>query len=64
MAVGCRRTGPRAEARLVPVSEYMELFNEIGTAYGGDGIGSFGIPNLKAAAPNNTIYYICYAGEI
>jgi microcystin-dependent protein len=34
----------------------------IGINYGGDGETTFALPNLKSAAPNNTIYLICVTG--
>jgi microcystin-dependent protein len=41
-------------------AQYSALFSVIGTNYGaGDGITTFNLPNLTAAAPNNTLYLIC-----
>jgi microcystin-dependent protein len=33
--------------QLLPISEYATLYNLIGTTYGGDGVQTFGIPNLQ-----------------
>jgi microcystin-dependent protein len=33
--------------QLLPISEYSTLYNLIGTTYGGDGVQTFGIPNLQ-----------------
>ncbi len=44
------------------ISANTTLFALIGTKYGGNGITNFALPNLKAAAPNNTQYLICANG--
>ena len=51
-----------ADGQLLPISSYVALFSLIGTDYGGDGTSTFALPNLQAAAPNNTQYLICFAG--
>lgn len=35
------------EGQLLPISEYETLFNLIGTTYGGDGISTFALPDLR-----------------
>ena len=35
-----------ANGRLLPISEYQDLFDLIGTTYGGDGVTDFAIPDL------------------
>ena len=35
----------------LPISEYEELFNLIGTTYGGDGQTTFALPNLQSRVP-------------
>jgi microcystin-dependent protein len=37
--------------QLVSISENDALFNLIGTTYGGDGVQTFGLPNLNGRAP-------------
>jgi microcystin-dependent protein len=37
--------------QLLPISEYSELFNLIGTTYGGDGVNTFALPNLQSRVP-------------
>jgi microcystin-dependent protein len=37
--------------QLLPIAQYQALFALLGTAYGGDGIRTFGVPNLQGAAP-------------
>jgi hypothetical protein len=51
-----------ADGRLVQITAYNELFTVIGTLYGGDGRTTFALPDLRAAAPNNTQYLVCVSG--
>jgi microcystin-dependent protein len=51
-----------ADGRLVQITAYNELFVVIGTLYGGDGRTTFALPDLRAAAPNNTQYLVCVSG--
>lgn len=51
-----------ADGRLLPIQTNTALFSLLGTDYGGDGQTDFALPNLKTAAPNNTIYLICIEG--
>jgi hypothetical protein len=51
-----------ADGRLLSVSTYSALFALIGTRYGGDGSSTFAVPDLRAAAPNDTVYLICVLG--
>jgi microcystin-dependent protein len=37
--------------QLLPISEFQVLFTLIGTTYGGDGVSTFGLPNLNGAVP-------------
>jgi len=39
------------DGRLVPISENETLFVLLGTTYGGDGVNTFGIPDLRGSAP-------------
>jgi microcystin-dependent protein len=36
---------------LLPISEYTTLFQLIGTIYGGDGVNTFAVPDLRGRAP-------------
>lgn len=38
------------DGQLLAISQYDVLFNLIGTAYGGDGVTSFALPNLQGRA--------------
>lgn len=51
-----------ASGQLVSVTKFLSLFQVIGKTYGGDGINTFGIPDLRAAAPNGLTYSICVTG--
>ncbi|MFD0588766.1 phage tail protein [Paenibacillus sp. GCM10027627] len=37
--------------QLLPIQTYQVLFSLLGTAYGGDGIRTFGLPNLNGRVP-------------
>jgi microcystin-dependent protein len=39
------------DGRLLPISEFEMLFQLLGTAFGGDGNDTFGLPNLNGRAP-------------
>src|SRR3978361_2128459 len=41
------------EGQLLPISENETLFNLIGTTYGGDGQGTFGLPDLRGRVPGH-----------
>lgn len=38
-----------ADGQLLLIADYPVLYAEYGTAYGGDGLTTFGVPNLNAA---------------
>lgn len=37
--------------QLLAIAQYSALFSILGTTYGGDGIRTFGLPNLQGSAP-------------
>lgn len=37
--------------QLLPVSQYQSLFTLLGTTYGGDGLTTFGLPDLRGRVP-------------
>src|SRR5437588_8597801 len=39
------------QGQLIPISENDQLFNLIGTTYGGDGQSTFALPNLQSRVP-------------
>lgn len=55
----------------LPLSQNLPLFSVFGTAYGGDGIRTFNLPNLAGLSPAEVpagsqlsfgVYLICYSG--
>jgi len=50
-----RTSGPvgwvPCDGRLLSVSEYQVLFTLIGTTYGGDGVNTFRVPDLRSRVP-------------
>jgi hypothetical protein len=52
----------KATGQLLSIGGNEALFSLYGTDYGGNGTTTFGIPNLKSAAPNGLTYVICDAG--
>jgi Phage Tail Collar Domain len=51
-----------ADGRLLSISSYTALFSLLGTRYGGDGVSTFGLPDLRSAAPNGVTYSVCAFG--
>jgi microcystin-dependent protein len=41
----------QCNGQLVPISQNVPLFSLIGTTYGGDGVNTFGLPNLQGRTP-------------
>lgn len=54
-------TGMACNGQLLQISQYVALFNLIGTTYGGDGVNTFALPNLNgrdivgAGAPGEVV---------
>jgi microcystin-dependent protein len=42
------------DGSLLSIAEYQTLFTLIGTTYGGDGVTSFGVPDLRGRIPMHT----------
>jgi microcystin-dependent protein len=40
--------------QLLPINQNQALFSVLGTAFGGDGVNTFALPNLQGAAPLHT----------
>ena len=58
------------EGQPTPISRYPVLYSLIGTAYGGDGIQYFALPDLRGKGPKSATnakgylrYIICIDGE-
>ncbi|MDP6495332.1 MAG: tail fiber protein, partial [Dehalococcoidia bacterium] len=51
-----------AVGQLLSASQYEALFTVLGTLYGGDGVSTFGLPDLRGLAPEGVTYLICLSG--
>jgi microcystin-dependent protein len=51
------------DGRVLPIAEYDALFKRLGNSFGGDGKSTFGVPDLRAAAPKNCQYCISLFGS-
>ena len=54
--------GIPANGQLLQISQNTALFSLLGTNFGGDGRITFGLPDLRSAAPNGLTYFICNVG--
>ena len=54
--------GTPANGQILAISQNTALFALIGTIYGGNGLNTFALPDLRAAAPNGLTYSICDEG--
>jgi microcystin-dependent protein len=52
--VGCAL----CNGQLLSIAENTALFSLLRTTFGGDGITTFGLPNLNATAPQTGLHYI------
>jgi microcystin-dependent protein len=56
----------RCHGQLLPIAEHAPLYSLIGTTYGGDGVETFALPDLRqdqpAAAPTPITFIIALAG--
>lgn len=50
------------DGRTLPISENDVLFNMLSTTYGGDGLDTFAVPDLRSIAPKNCNYCIAVGG--
>ncbi len=48
--------------QLLPIAQYVTLFQLLGTKFGGDGKTTFALPNYSAVAPAGSNYYIAMEG--
>jgi hypothetical protein len=51
-----------AAGQVLPISQNTALFSLLGTNYGGDGMTTFALPDLRDEAPNGTNYVIAIRG--
>lgn len=57
-----RGYGMPAKGQVLPISSNTAMFSLLGTTYGGDGVTTFALPDLRAAAPDHMTYSICTEG--
>ena len=46
----------------LPINQNQAIFALLGTTYGGNGVTTFALPDLRGLAPNNMTYSICDEG--
>lgn len=51
-----------ADGRLLPINGNTAIFSLVGNNFGGDGTTDFGLPDLRAFAPQGLQYSICVEG--
>lgn len=59
---GTNGVGVPARGQILPVSQNPYLYSLLGTLYGGDGINTFQLPDMRPITPNNMAWYICDKG--
>ena len=62
LSAGPNAVGIPANGQLLSIAQNPLLFRYLQTAFGGDGVSTFGVPNLNTAAPNGLTYSICDQG--
>lgn len=62
LTAGAVASGEPANGRILPISANVALFSLLDNRYGGDGIRTFALPDLRGAAPNGLTYVICVSG--
>jgi hypothetical protein len=62
LTAGTTAVGLPAKGQLLLISQNPTLFQLLGTLYGGDGVTTFALPDLRSAAPNGLTYTICDQG--
>ena len=54
--------GTPAAGQVLRISQNTALFSLLGTTYGGDGVMTFALPDLRGLAPKHMTYMICTEG--
>ena len=62
LTAGDVANGMIANGRILPITEYEELYTLLGTQFGGNGTTNFQLPDLSSLAPNGLTYSICIEG--
>lgn|GEM_PF-4711500 len=51
------------DGQVLPIAEFDVLFSRLQNTFGGDGVSTFGVPDLRAIAPQNCQYCISLFGS-
>jgi microcystin-dependent protein len=51
-----------ADGRLLLISQNTAVFAILGTRFGGDGVNTFAVPDLRPFAPQGLQYSLCISG--
>jgi hypothetical protein len=62
LTAGYVANGIPAMGQILSIAQNTALFSLLGTLYGGNGINTFALPDLRNAAPNGLTYSICTIG--
>jgi microcystin-dependent protein len=62
LSAGPEGNGIPAQGQVLLISDDLALGNLLGSTYGGDGVTTFGLPDLRPVAPNGLTYSICDRG--
>jgi hypothetical protein len=64
LTAGSRTAGGiPANGQLLPIAQNTALFALLGTTYGGNGVTTFAVPDLRAITPSSMTYSICTQGD-
>jgi len=63
LTAATRGVGVPAEGQPLPISQNAALFSLLGTRFGGDGVSTFRLPDLRGLAPDGLTYMICIFGS-
>lgn len=53
-----------ADGRILSAADYPVLFHVLGNYYGGDGVNTFALPDLRGLAPGGVTYVVCHLGFV
>jgi microcystin-dependent protein len=62
LVAGHTAGGVPATGQTLNISQNAALFSLLGNLYGGDGMSTFKLPDLRNSAPNGLTYVICTQG--
>jgi hypothetical protein len=62
LSAGPLTNGTPANGQLLSIANNLALFQLLGATYGGDGVTTFALPDLRAVVPNGLTYSICDLG--